>query len=280
MTMSKTLDAMHSAALENDLHLYGITEILNGKSETVQITPGSNCHNIYSVAKAFTTTAIGMLEDRGLLSTEDPVSKFFAVPDSANWKKLKIANLLEHRMGIDCGFLDIDCEYAPDWGSNDYLALTLARELPYEPGTHYQYSDGSFYLASRIFSAASGEKMDDFLARELFYPLQFREFAFSKCPCGYPMGATGLYITTEDMAKLGLLYLRRGVLNDKQYLSGRFIEKALGRFDIMPACGGFAKGGMLGQYLYFNDAEDQVIAWQGHNPGKNVTQILMNAIGR
>ena len=275
--MSKTLDAMRAAAVANGLHLYGITEILHGKSETVQIIPGANCHNTYSVAKVFTVTAIGMLEDRGLLSTDDPVSRFFPVPDSENWKKLKIAHLLEHKMGIGCGFLDIDCEYAPDWGSDDYLALTFARDLPYEPGTQYQYSDGAFYLASRVFSAASGEKMDDFLARELFYPLHFREFAFSKCPKGYPIGATGLYITTEDLAKLGSLYLRRGEVDGRRYLSERFIEKALGRFDLTPAYGGFAKGGMNGQYLYFNREKDQVIAWLGHNPGKNVTQILMDA---
>lgn len=277
--MNDTLEAMRSAAIENNLHLYGITEIRNGKSETALITPGSNCHNIYSVTKAFTTTAIGMLEDRGLLSTEDPVSRFFPVPDTENWKKLKIAHLLSHTMGIGNGFLDIDCEYAPDWNSDDYLALTFAQDLPFEPGTHYQYSDGSFYLAARIFSAVAGEKMDDFLARELFYPLRFREFAFAKCPHGYPVGGTGLYITTEDMAKLGLLYLRKGELNGRRYLSEKFINKALGRFDIMPAYGGFAKGGMLGQYLYFNYDKDQVIAWQGHNPGKDVTQILMKAAG-
>ena len=32
--------------------------------------------------------------------------------------------------------------------------------------------------------------------------MKFKEFAWSRCPYGYSMGATGLYIRTEDMVKL------------------------------------------------------------------------------
>ena len=279
--MSKTLEQMADAVQKHQLTIYAITEIRHGKSETITIVPGGNCHNIYSVAKAFMITAIGMLESRGILSTDDLIFPFLAdhFPQNydPNWKKVRISHLLSHRFGIDRGFLDIDCEYAPDWGTDDYLSLVLNRQLLYEPGTEYQYSDAAFYLISRIFTIASGEKVDDFLGRELFTPMRFREFAFSKCPFGYPIGATGLYITTEDMAKLGQLYLQHGIYHEKSYLTEHFIKKTLGNFDITPAYGGFAKGGMLGQYLYFNCRKDQVIAFQGHNPGINAVKILMTA---
>ena len=280
--VSQTLAKVSETILKNDLRIYSVTEIRHKVSETIHIVPTSHCNNIYSVAKSFMVAAIGMLEKRGLLSTEDLVypimAQYFPEDFDPNWKKVKIADLLSHRWGIDQGFLDIDCEYAPDWGTDDYLSLVLARKLPYEPGSAYQYSDAAYYLISRIFTRVCGEKADDFLARELLTPLRFREFAFSKCPHGFPMGGTGLYICTADMAKLGQLFLQYGVYEDKRYLSEEFVKKALGNFDLTPVYGGYAKGGMLGQYLYFNYEKEQVIAFQGHNTSIKAVQIIMNAV--
>ena len=65
----------------------------------------------------------------------------------------------------------------------------------------------------------SGEKLDDFLRPRLLMPLHVREAAFSKCPMGYPIGATGMYVRTEDMAKLGEVYQNGGTFEGKRLLS-------------------------------------------------------------
>ena len=48
----------------------------------------------------------------------------------------------------------------------------------------------------------SGMDIADLLRPILMEKMKFKEFAWSKCPYGYSIGATGLYIRTEDMAKL------------------------------------------------------------------------------
>ncbi|MBR4372082.1 MAG: hypothetical protein IKS92_13615, partial [Victivallales bacterium] len=105
----------------------------------------------------------------------------------------------------------------------------------------------------------------DFLRDELFRPMKFREYALATCPLGYPIGATGFYIATEDMAKLGLMYLQKGVYNGKRILSEDFVNHALGTFELHNTMGGYGKGGMAGQYLYFNYDKNVVVAIHGFN---------------
>ena len=95
--------------------------------------------------------------------------------------------------------------------------------------------------------------------------MKFREYALSTCPLGYPIGATGFYITTEDMAKLGLMYLQKGVYNGKRILSEDFVNQALGTFELHKTMGGYGKGGMAGQFLYFNYDKNVVVAIHGFN---------------
>ena len=267
---SAVLDKMRDVAVADSMRVYSICEIKDGVSRTVDIEPASKCHTSYSVTKVFVVTAIGILEDRGILSTEElvyPIFKEqFPVGFDPKWQEVTIDHALRHCIGFEQGFLDIDCEDIHTYGSDDFLALVLGHPLKWQPGEKGVYSDAAYYLLSRIVSAKTGQKLDDFLREELLKPLHFSEYAFSKCPNGYPIGATGLYISTTDMAKLGQLYLQKGKWEGKTILSERFVDKALGRYELGGSPQeGFAKGGMLGQYLYLDPVENRVIAIHSYN---------------
>lgn len=63
---------------------------------------------------------------------------------------------------------------------------------------------------------------------------------------GYPMGATGLYIRTQDMVKLGALYLRQGTYAGKRILSEHWTRLVLERgYELCPAGknGAYGKAG-------------------------------------
>ncbi len=276
----KALDRMEAIAKEQKGVVYNICLIKDGKSHVRQITPASNAHNTYSVAKAFVVTAIGILQDRHMLSVDDKIYPLFKdqFPADADprWKEVTIRNLMMHRTGFaPKDNLDIDAQKMTDF-PEDHLKFAFSKKLTYEPGTKSVYTDLSFYILSRVVTAVSGENLDSFLRRELFRPMKFREYAFATCPLGYPIGATGLYITTEDMAKLGLLYLQKGVYDGKRILSEAFVEQALGTFELHRTMGGYAKGGMWGQYLYFNYDKNVVIAIHGFgdNPSGLVKRII------
>lgn len=263
-------------------NVYSICEIKDGVSRTVEIVPATRCHNTYSVAKLFCVTAVGILEDRGALNTEERVYPIFKDQFPQNfdpkWERVTVADVMKHQFGTEAGFLDIDAENSTSWPTDDFLAIVLSRPLKYEPGEKEVYSDAAYYLISRLVTEKCGERLDDFLIKELLAPMKFAEYAFSKCPRGYPIGATGMYISTEDMAKLGQLYVQRGVWEGRRILSERFVEKVFDRQFELHSVGDFAyaKGGMNGQLLYLNRKTKRVVAI--HSFQGNIGELLETII--
>ena len=64
------------------------------------------------------------------------------------------------------------------------------------------------------------------LARYVFPVLGIDDFHWDICRDGHCQGGTGLHISCEDVAKLGLLYLGKGVYNGQRVLSEEWVEMA------------------------------------------------------
>ena len=254
-------------AIDKNLNIYFICEAdkdYNIKKEVVNnANPTCNC---YSVAKAFTVLAIGMLFDKGLIKPDDLLTKILNkyLPKQIDplWHKVTIHHVLLHKIGFDRGLLDIDCDDASIYKTNDYLKIVLDTKLTYEPGSVYQYTDAAYYLLSRVVYEVSGIELSDFLRPVLMDKLKFKEFAWSKCPYGHSIGATGLYIRTEDMVKLGILYLNKGKWMDEQIVSQKWIDMVVSnQYEFTHIKNGwYAKGGMRGQLLMFNYEKGKAIA--------------------
>jgi len=240
--------------------------------------PCSNCLNSYSVAKLFVVTALGMLWDEGKIRMTDPLSMYFNIPENASpaWTRATIEHAVTHRLGFDEGFLDIDTEDPSAYASEDYLDIVFAHPLVHEPGTHQQYSDAAYYLLSRLVSVASGEMLDAFLNRRLIRPMGFREIAWSRCPLGYPIGATGLCIGAGDMVKLAALYLEGGMWQGRRMLSGEWVRMAMEReYELHPfgETGMTGKGGMYGQAAVFSQSTRCALAWHAHEESERMKEL-------
>lgn len=258
--------------------LYSVTVVENGISRTEEITPANKTNNCYSVAKAFTVTALGLLHDDGLLSTDERPTDIFKdeLPEkiSPKWEVITLDNVMRHRWGLENGFLDIDSEdlstYKEKYGTrNDFLKIVFSADLPLTPGDEDSrtYSDAAYYLLSRVVTKKTGKTLFDFMRERLFTPLEFEEAAWSTCPMGYSMGATGLYLRTPDMAKLGMLYLNKGMYNGVRCLSEKWCDTVIERgYELRrntPTS--FSKGGMHGQQLFVDDTKGIVVAWLGYD---------------
>ena len=261
------IEVYKQRALEKKLNMYFICEgdkDYNIVKETV--VPGNPTCNCYSVAKAFTVTAIGLLYDKGLISTDmllmDVLGKYKPKNIDEKWMRVTIHDVLTHKVGFGCGMLDIDCEDASLYPSLDYLDIVLNTKLKYEPGTVYQYTDAAYYLLSRVVSELANTDLENFLRPILMEKMKFKEIAWSKCPFGYSMGATGLYIRTEDMIKLGILYLNKGIWMNERILSEEWINIVLENvYEFTHIKNGwYGKGGMRGQLLAFNPDNGKAVA--------------------
>ena len=269
--MSKFLEAFKAEidAREN-ANVFFIGEYHNGKIETMRLQQTNPCQDTYSVSKAFVVTAIGMLVDRGLLTTDETLTDILAdeLPETYNevWTKTTVHMLLLHKVGLSGGFLDIDCFDATQFG-DDYLAYVLNAPIAEDFDLVKEtYTDAAFYLLSRIVEKRAGMRTDDFLWQNLFYPTGCREAAWSHCPKGHAMGATGLYIRVEDMLKHGMIYLNGGMYEGKRILSEEWVKTVIDNGYELKSCGGgkaYGKGGMRGQKMMVVPAQNRVVAWLG-----------------
>ena len=268
--MSEKFDKLVAEAKKAACDVYKLAEYDDGRLESAVIHPGNAVNNVYSVTKSFTSAAMGLLFDRGALKPEDSVYKFFSSRGDCGeiWKEITVADMLSQTTGIAHGFLDIDCEDAERYPTDDYLSMVLGAEIVHKPGTVMTYSDSNYYLASRIVTEASGVECGELLEREIFRPLSFVSHAYARCPMGYMMGATGLFLRVEDMLKFGILLLD-GCYNGKRLLSEVWLKNAardhtnnhygwgfwLGEGDV------FRCGGMLSQIINVEPSRRRVIAW-------------------
>lgn len=259
-------------ALEAGLNVYFISE--GDRDGTIRLerhVPANPCCNCYSVAKAFTVTAVGMLYDKGLLTPEmrvaDILGDKFPADADPKWQAVTVHHLLLHQAGFaESGLLDIDRDDASAYGTRDYLSLVLSTPLATIPGTERKYTDAAYYLLSRIVERVSGTDLADLLRPVLMDTMGFKEFAWSVCPQGYAMGATGLYLRTEDMVKLGILYLNRGSWKGTRILSEEWVDLVLENgYELTSRGNGwYGKSGMRGQMVAFHPEKGLAVAWHSY----------------
>lgn len=266
----KVLNKLEKAAKESGGICYNIA-IMDDEG-TINCNPfrGSLCQNTYSVSKLFTVTAIEMLQDEGKLKVSDTVyshlKEYFPEEYTKKWEEVTIDHCMRHRMGTTSGFLDIDAEEVEKFGTDDWLKYCFGRPVKEEPGTYYKYSDGAFYILSRIVEKVSGQDLIDYLYPRLFKPLGFTEVAWSKCINGHSMGATGLYIKAEECVRLGYIYLHDGMYEGKRILSSAAVKEVIDRqYELKSFASNEnlrAKGGMFGQIIMIDLKNRLSIAWQ------------------
>jgi CubicO group peptidase (beta-lactamase class C family) len=256
-------------AKEAGLNVYFVAEgDRDGAIRSQVVTPANPTCNCYSVAKAFVVTAFGILYDRGLLFPDmkvfDILGDLFPEGFDRAWKSVTLHNVLLHRIGIEHDCTDIDNETGESYPKDiNYLNNLFSLPIVNKPGEVHTYNDAGYYLLSRVIERVSGSDPAQLLRPIMMKQMGFREFAWSVCPDGYCIGATGLYIRTEDMLKLGILYLNSGVWKGERIISREWVDTVLKNHYEFGSVGGgwYAKGGLRGQKLAFNPSLGRAIAW-------------------
>jgi CubicO group peptidase (beta-lactamase class C family) len=175
-------------------------------------------HSLYSLTKSFTSTAAGFAVSEGLFTLDDKVISFFPdkLPDevSDNLAAIRVRDLLT----MTSGFLADPMHPVNLSLTNDWVRTILAQPVPYTPGETFQYNSSASHMVSAIVQATSGLRVQDYLGPRLFEPLGFGEIQWQNCPSGMSIGGWGLKLRTEDLARLGVLYVQDGVWNGKRVL--------------------------------------------------------------
>jgi len=183
-------------------------------------------HLMYSVSKSFTSTAIGLAQQEGLLSVNDLVLSFFPELAPANpaeqMKNMRIRDLLRMSSGHQNDMNPV-IKASKD---NAWIKAFLATPVENKPGTRWVYNSACSYMLAAIVQKVSKQSLEEFLKPRLFEPLDILPPMWGKSPEGVNLGDGGLTLRTEDLAKFGLLYLQKGMWNGKRLLAERWVEDA------------------------------------------------------
>jgi CubicO group peptidase (beta-lactamase class C family) len=104
-----------------------------------------------------------------------------------------------------------------------------AAQLARDPGTSFDYSDAGFSHLSLAFARAMGREIDEVVAERVFAPLGIERVSWSRAGGGDRIGPhtvphTGLVLSSRDLARVGLLLLRRGRWGDRQVLPEAWLD--------------------------------------------------------
>ena len=192
-------------------------------------------YRLGSITKQFTAACILLLEERGKLKTDDPVTRYYTAAPAA-WDKITLHHLLTHTSGIP-NFTSF-----PDYHSTQTLPTTPEKEiarfrdkpLDFQPGAKWDYSNSNYILLGYIIEKVSGMSYADFLQKNIFdklgmkdsgidspHPvLAHRTAGYTPRPHGIenadfvdmsiPFAAGAIYSTTGDLLKWSL-----GLFGDK-----------------------------------------------------------------
>ncbi|MEX2395527.1 MAG: serine hydrolase domain-containing protein [Balneolales bacterium] len=221
-----------------------------------------------------TATSLMILLDRGLITLNDPISKFIpgfrAWEDEKNRENAKILHLLTHSAGLP--------SYAPvaqlssrfgNASADSLLHYFSTVERHSEPGTNFMYSCPSFITLQRIIESVTGESLHTFTQNNIFLPLGMHNTTFTP---GENMMATiaptqmqeddmmlignvhdplanilmsgisgnaGLFSSADDMAVFANMMLNNGIHDDRRILSPAAVNKMTG---IPDKLGQFGRG--------------------------------------
>ncbi len=119
----------------------------------------------------FTRAAIWFLVERGALSMDDPITRFY--PDAPGDKRdMTIRHLMEHQSGLpNFHHTAADQDWDLTWIDRaEAERRILARDLLFEPGTDVAPSHSAFGLLAAIVERASGQTYEGFLREHFFEP--------------------------------------------------------------------------------------------------------------
>ena len=138
-------------------------------------------YEIGSITKMITATAVLQLIDKGELSLDDKLEKFF--PEFTYGKIITISQLLHMTSGLRRDFVTDDT-FLTETGERDYeewknyiydgysdeklLGMAFDDELEFKPGSKYLYSNIGYTLLAMIIEQITGQSFGEYVQTNIF----------------------------------------------------------------------------------------------------------------
>ena len=240
---------------------------------------GGTAHTMQSITKSVTSATIGaaILHGDFKAPLDTPVLHWFDVSRvkhvDARKRALTLRHLLTMTAGLewneDLPYADPNNAAAVMEATRDWVAFVIDRPMAYAPGSHFAYSSGVSELLANIFRKETGQDLEDYARSHLFEPLGIHDYHWKRTPLGEVDSEGGLFLSDYDLAKIGSLYLHRGLWRGMRVIDeGWILDSVTPRSD--PG-GGFRYGYQWWLVPYGDGSE---FAWAGFGFGGQYVFVL------
>jgi CubicO group peptidase (beta-lactamase class C family) len=198
----------------------------------------------WSVTKAFVSTVVAILEDRGLIDVSKPIDFYLPELSASSFAGITVRNILDMAPGVDCPeeYEDYDsCYYQYSMAVGDGFWTEESPDNPYhfianldvgqfaEQGTSYSYSGVNTFILGWLVEKITGMPFQDVLSKEIWSRMGAESDAAILAPrFGVPNTHGGLMARVRDVARFGLLFTPSyTVVSEEKIISDRYIDLIL-----------------------------------------------------
>ncbi len=185
--------------------------------------------NSFSMAKSYIGMLIGIALDEGKInSIEDPVANY--LPQYKDHPELTIKHLLTMSSGIN-----FDESYTSPFGhmakayyGKDIEKLNEEYTVTETPGKIFRYLGGNTIILSFILEKVTGKSVSAYMSEKVWKPLGAENPALWNLDHknGKEKAYCCFYSNARDFARIGELYLHKGLWNKQRILSENYINES------------------------------------------------------
>lgn len=132
---------------------------------------------IGSIGIAYLTTALLQLQDQGVLSIDDKLSKWFPAYPRAD--DITLAMLANSTSGYaeyaDLNVFPLYENIYYQWPEDELIKISFDKGMECEPGTCFLYSHVNFIILGQVMAKASGKPLADLIRTGILEPLGMHE---------------------------------------------------------------------------------------------------------
>jgi CubicO group peptidase (beta-lactamase class C family) len=241
----------------------------------------------FSMAKSISSTLVGAAVKQGLLSLDDPLTRYLPQLKGGAYEGVSVRNILQMASGVKWDetytdprsdrrkLLDIQLEERP----GGILAYMHDRPREGPPGTIWKYSTGESFVVGALLEAATHKPLATYLSQTIWSRLGMEQDAtwWVESPGGMGLAGSGLGATLRDYGRFGVLVQGDGFIDGEQIVPAGWFAQA-GSPHVIGASpvdygylwwpipegdpvhrGAFEARGIFGQHMYINPREKVVI---------------------
>lgn len=173
---------------------------------------------VYSLSKSFTSVAIGIAAEEGILDLDEKIVDIFADELTEEPCEQLKALTLRHCLRMSTG-------QPREIPGPDLLRAFLAMPFADMPGEVFRYNTMATYMLSATLNKR-GIDLEKYLDEKLFAPMGISGLHWMRCLRGIPAGGYGLSLLPEVIAKFGILVKNGGAWEGKQLVPKAYLDLA------------------------------------------------------